>query len=116
MSAGMAGLSAAIKNVQRVAANTIAEIMVVSEKTYPNPFMDVTLDAVVIAPDRVSLRVPAFWAGESRWAFRFASDKMGLYTWTLDAAEEYFRGVEGDPGLPAPGAARCMIGQPGQKG
>ncbi len=80
-------LSVAAENVQTVAANTIAEITVVAEKTYPNPFMDMTLDAVVIAPDGAKLRVPAFWAGENRWAFRLASDKVGLYAWTLDCSD-----------------------------
>ncbi len=87
MLAGMSALSAATENVQKVAVNTIAEIIVVSDKSYPNPFLDVTLDAVVIAADGEKLRVPAFWAGENRWAFRFASNKVGLFTWTLDCSD-----------------------------
>lgn len=87
MNAGMSALSAATENVQTVAVNAIAEIIVVSEKSYPNPFLDVTLDAVVIAADGAKLRVPAFWAGGNRWVFRFASDKVGLYAWMLDCSD-----------------------------
>jgi hypothetical protein len=84
---GMSALSFTAENVQTVEANRVAEITFVSEKTYQNPFMEVVLDALVTAPDGAQMRVPAYWAGANRWAFRFASDMPGLYAWTLDCSD-----------------------------
>ena len=36
---------------QKVEANRVVEISLVSEKTYQNPFMEVELDAIVTQPD-----------------------------------------------------------------
>jgi hypothetical protein len=84
---GTSTSSFAAENVQTVEANRIAEFSFVSEKTYPNPFMEVELDALVTTPGGAQMRMPAFWAGDNRWAFRFASDKPGTYSWTLDCSD-----------------------------
>ena len=79
-------------------ANVVAEVPVISAKKYQNPFLDVTLDAVVTTPVGTTLRVPAFWAGGSRWAFRFASAQPGTYAWKLecsDAGNTRLHGVRG---------------------
>jgi len=87
MLSGISAPSFAAENVQTVEANRIAEVTFVSEKTYQNPLMEVVLDALIAAPDGAQMRVPAFWAGDKRWAFRFAADKPGLYAWTLDCSD-----------------------------
>jgi len=83
---------------QRVEANRVAEISLVSERIYQNPFMEVTLDAIVTQPDGKQLHVPAFWAGGKRWCFRYASPRPGPVTWRTvcsDAANTRLHGVEG---------------------
>jgi len=87
MIASITTLSSAAENVQKVETNCVAEVACVSSKAYKNPFTEVALDAVVTGPDRAQIRVPAFWAGGNRWAFRFASDSPGTYTWTLDCSD-----------------------------
>lgn len=87
MAAGLSVSAGASEKVQTVAANAVAEITVVSAKTYANPLMDVSLDAVVTGPEGTRLRVPAFWGGEGRWTFRFASGRTGLYKWRLDCSD-----------------------------
>jgi len=98
MISGISALSFAAENLQTVEANRVAEITFVSEKTYQNPFMEVVLDALITTPNGAQLRVPAFWVGDNRWVFRFASDKPGLYAWTLDcsdASNSRLHGIEG---------------------
>jgi len=83
---------------QRVETNRVAEIALVSEKTYANPFMEIQLDAIVTQPDGKQLRVPAFWAGGNRWCFRYASSQPGQAVWRTecsDAANPKLHGVEG---------------------
>ena len=83
---------------QHVETNRVAEIALVSEKTYANPFTEIRLDAIVTQPDGNQLRVPAFWAGGNRWCFRYASSQPGQVVWRTecsDAANPKLHGVEG---------------------
>ncbi len=83
---------------QKVEANRVTEITLVSEKTYQNPFMEVELDAVVTRPDGKQLRIPAFWAGDNRWCFRYASPTPGLATWRTECSDKTnakLHGIEG---------------------
>ena len=83
---------------QRIETNRVAEIALVSEKTYANPFAEIRLDAIVTQPDGNPLRVPAFSAGGNRWCFRYASSQPGQVVWRTecsDAANPRLHGVEG---------------------
>jgi hypothetical protein len=82
----------------QVAVNRVAEIVLNSEKAYPNPFLEVRLDAMVTQPDGTQLRVPAFWAGGNQWRFRYAARCSGTATWRTecsDAGNLALHGVEG---------------------
>ena len=72
---------------QKVEANGVAEISLVSEKIYQNPFMEMELDAIITQPDGAQLRVPAFWTGGNRWCFRYASATPGLHTWRSECSD-----------------------------
>jgi len=73
---------------QKVEANRVAELSLVSEKNYQNPFTEVELDAIITQPDGVRLRVPAFWAGGNRWCFRYASATPGLHIWRSECSDK----------------------------
>lgn len=77
----------AAEQAQSVEQNAVTEVEVTSQKSYQNPFLDVTVDAVVETPSGNSLRVPAFWEGDSQWAFRYASAELGSHFWTLDCSD-----------------------------
>ncbi len=83
----MSTSSIAAENAQRVQANCIVEIECISEKTYQNAFMDVQVDAVITGPDQTQVRVPAFWAGDNRWCFRYAASNPGIYSWKTECSE-----------------------------
>jgi len=59
--------------------NCVVEFSLQSEKAYGDPFNDVEVDALFVEPDGTLRRVPAFWAGEQEWRFRYASAKAGLH-------------------------------------
>ncbi len=83
---------------QKVEANRVVEITLVSEKTYQNPFKEVELDAIVTQPNGSRLRVPGFWAGGNRWCFRYASGQVGKHAWRTecsDTGNPKLHGVEG---------------------
>ena len=72
---------------QKVETNRVAEISLVSERTYQNPFMEVELDAIVTQPDGRQLRVPAFWAGGNRWCFRYSLLQPGQVAWRTECSD-----------------------------
>lgn len=63
-----------------VAANCVVEVTLTTAKSYPNFFTDVTLDALVTAPDTRQFKVPAFWADGNEWRFRSSSGIAGTHT------------------------------------
>lgn len=73
--------------LSKVEVNHVAEVTCVSEKTYRNPFMEIELDAIIAGPNVAQARVPAFWAGDNRWCFRYAASMPGIYAWKLDCSD-----------------------------
>ncbi len=79
-------------------ANCVAEVALTMEKSYANPFMDVTLDALVTAPDGRRFKVPAFWAGGNEWRFRYSSAVTGTHAYRTECSDPgnpKLHGVEG---------------------
>ena len=81
-----------------VEANQVAEVALVSGKTYANPLTDAQLDAVVTQPDGTQLRVPGFWAGGTDWRFRYASGKLGSHNWRTECTDTANSGLHGMTG------------------
>jgi hypothetical protein len=52
-----------------------------------DPWLNAAVDALVTAPDGRSFRVPAFWAGGTRWKFRYAPDLPGEHRFRLVPSE-----------------------------
>jgi hypothetical protein len=83
---------------KKVEVNNVAEINLVSKKTYRNPFQDIELDALITQPDGKQLRVPAFWAGDNRWSFRYSSPQPGVATWRTECSDKKNSGLHGVKG------------------
>jgi hypothetical protein len=79
-------------------ANRIAEVALTTEISYPDPFKEITLDALVTAPEGRQLKVPAFWAGGNEWRFRYSSGTVGTHTYRTECSyskSPKLYGVEG---------------------
>lgn len=87
--------SVAAERIQMVKQNSVVEVEAISKRAYQNPFVEVTVDAVVTTPAGKSLRVPAFWKGNDQWAFRYASAELGVHTWILDCSDKTNSGLHG---------------------
>jgi hypothetical protein len=91
-------VDAQVTKLLQVETNRVAELALLSAKTYKNPFVEIELDAVVTQPGGKVLRVPMFWAGGSRWCLRYASSVIGLHTFRTecsDTGNAKLHGVEG---------------------
>ncbi len=64
------------------------EIVLHSDKTYENPFMDVDIDAVFTHEDGTVITLPGFWNGENEWKVRFASEKTGVWKYTVTCSDK----------------------------
>ena len=80
-------LLARATELSKVEANQVAEVALVSGKTYKNPFMEIQLNAVVTQPDGTALRVPMFWAGDKHWFLRYASPAVGVHTFRTECSD-----------------------------
>jgi len=68
--------------------NVPTEWSYASSKSYADPFNEATLDVEITGPDRRSMRIPAFWAGENQWRVRFAADRAGEYRFRTLCSDE----------------------------
>ncbi len=59
-----------------------------AEKTYGNPFYDVTLDVIYTSPTGKTYTAPAFWNGENVWRSRFALNETDIWTYHTSNAED----------------------------
>ncbi|MCM4174011.1 DUF4038 domain-containing protein [Arenibacter sp. TNZ] len=81
-----------------VEANLVAEVTLISVKTYTNPFTDVALSAVVTQPNGKMLKVPMFWAGDEQWSLRYASDILGEHTFKTECSDTKNKKLHGIKG------------------
>ena len=63
-----------------VQKNQVTEWSYTSSKTYKNPFRDIVLDMIVTSPQGTKQKIPAFWAGDNDWSFRFSAPETGTYS------------------------------------
>ncbi len=86
--------------VQRIGAqaNLPVEISFTAERSYGDPFRDVSLAVVFTQPDASALRVPAFWAGGNKWKARYASPQIGLHRWKSECSPAGDAGLDGVSG------------------
>ncbi|HSV74731.1 MAG TPA: DUF4038 domain-containing protein [Chthonomonadales bacterium] len=80
-------------HVHRTQANVPVEIALRAMAPHADPFNDVTVDLVFLAPDGAVRRVPAWWAGGDVWRARYASHAAGEHRWWSECS------AAGDPGL-----------------
>jgi hypothetical protein len=66
-----------------------------SGKQYSDPFNQVDVDAIVTLPSGQEERIPAFWAGGSKWTVRYAPPAPGLYKVRSAATDAANRDLNG---------------------
>lgn len=71
-----------------VPVSMVLEWSYTSTVSYSNPFRDVQVDVLVIAPGGKVSSIPAFWAGASVWKVRFSAQEPGKYTFRTRCSDE----------------------------
>jgi hypothetical protein len=96
---GRDALATAGGSSQKVDRWGVFEREVRNEKSYANPYEDVTLDVLYTKPDGGTVRFWGFHDGQDIWRLRFMPDRVG--TWRYEA-----KFSDGSPGVT--GAFECV--------
>ena len=78
--------------------NVPIELTFTAAQSYQNIGKDVQLDVVFHGPDRAEWKVPAFWAGGTKFHVRFAAPRPGRYTWSSVSTNPKDAGLHGQTG------------------
>ena len=73
------------------------ELVLISNKTYSNPFMDVNVD-LVLTNGKETYNVPGFWDGGNIWRVRFVCTSVGDWTYTTTCSDTSNTGLHGQTG------------------
>jgi hypothetical protein len=93
--AGAALAAAPPEPTLRTEANVAIELSFTANRTYADPFNEVTLDVTFRDPQGRELRVPAFWAGTNVWKARYASPVLGAHHFRSECSETHDSGLHG---------------------
>ena len=96
--AGVALAVAAKEPGLRTEANVMVELTFRANRSYADPFNEVTLDVTFIDPRGRELRVPGFWAGADVWKARYASPVVGTHTFRSECSDARDKGLHGVTG------------------
>jgi hypothetical protein len=92
-------LQAMIKDtVLKTQANRMVELTFTATRNYPDPFNQITLDAVFTDPEGHVLKVPGFWDGNNKWKVRYSSAILGTHSFRSVCSEADDKGLNGITG------------------
>jgi hypothetical protein len=84
--------------IVKTQANVMVELTFTTTRNYPDPFNQVTLDAVFTDPKGHELRVPGFWDGNNKWKVRYSSAILGTHPFRTVCSEADDKGLNGVKG------------------
>jgi len=81
-----------------VPLHAVLEIALHSTQPYTSPYNDVDVTVLIKGPDDVNIQIPAFWAGENTWKFRFSGSLEGEYTYATSCSNSADLGLDKQSG------------------
>jgi Domain of unknown function (DUF5060) len=70
-----------------VPRDEVYEAVLTSSKTYPNPFLDVTVSATFTSPSGKKIAAYGFYDGGNTWRVRFAPDEKGRWQYLTSSTD-----------------------------
>jgi len=83
---------------QRTQQNVPVEIAFHSAQSHADPFDEIDLNVLFSDPTGETKRVPAFWDGGNVWKVRYASPKVGTYTYVTVCSDLADKGLNAQSG------------------
>ena len=91
--------SASAAETSRTQTYVPTEIEFVAQRPHSDPFHEITLDVNFTDPTGRVFKVPAFWAGGTRWKVRYASPSLGTHRWQSVCNDLNDTGLHGVTGV-----------------
>src|SRR2546425_6496505 len=73
----------------------ILEQTFIQQRSYGNPYVEMTANATFVQPDGRQRSIPLFWDGGAKWKVRFAPDVVGAWNWSVNSNDPGLNGVNG---------------------
>jgi hypothetical protein len=74
--------------------HAVLEIVLHSTQPYASPYNEVDVTVAIQGPDGATVSIPAFWAGENIWKFRFSGPVVGDYTYVTTCTNPADSGLD----------------------
>src|SRR5437879_3576065 len=65
------------------------------QRSYTNPYVDLTASAKFLQPGGRQRSVPLYWDGDEKWKVRFSPDVLGAWSWSVNSSDPGLNGVNG---------------------
>jgi hypothetical protein len=65
------------------------------QRSYANPYVEVTAHATFIPPGGRQRSIPLFWDGGTQWKVRFSPDVIGPWRWSVSSSDPGLNGAKG---------------------
>ncbi len=65
------------------------------QRSYANPYVEVTANATFIQPGGRQRSIPLFWDGGTQWKVRFSPDVIGAWSWSVRSSDPGLNGAKG---------------------
>jgi len=73
----------------------IHEVRLTASGDYSNPYQQVSATARFTGPNGETAEIPLFWDGGDEWAFRYAPETVGAWSWTIESNDSGLSGRSG---------------------
>ncbi|HOE67070.1 MAG TPA: DUF4038 domain-containing protein [Candidatus Hydrogenedentes bacterium] len=95
-----------------VQRHCVIDIALLSAGNDIDPYNAIDVDVICYSPSGASFCIPAFWAGDNVWRFRFAGEEIGAYRYETRCSNPHDAGLHGCTGTievrPYEGANRLL--------
>ena len=72
------------------------ELTLTTSASYDNPYVDVSLSAVLQLPDHEIIEIEGFWYGDNLWKIRMMPQVIGSYSYVTESNDPEMHGVSGE--------------------
>ena len=71
----------------------------VSEKSYNNPYLDISIEIVFTGPENLKFKTFCYWTGQQNYAASFSFPKPGNWNWQLSCSDTDNKSLQGKSGV-----------------
>jgi putative membrane-bound dehydrogenase-like protein len=83
------------REIRDVPSFGIFEETFTQQRSYGNPYVEVSATATFVQPGGRQRSIPLFWDGGAKWKVRFSPDVIGAWSWSVTSSDAGLNGANG---------------------